>query len=681
MKPIPEIYSRNRLQVCVQDYYNIVEMCARKQTIINKFSDDTFTAFEPFINVFGCGKKVHIWESGELEPRPLITKETKALFRRYKDGERNLYYQHGGSFQPWHFVNGIFSPKHVDEQIFGHEVYYYTSNYKDFGLGYLDGDAHCLFQADITDALSLLDDLFPDKALWRDSTRGHNGYLKIYHGGDIEFYNATLERLEKSLQLYIRSWEILSDIEVKGGIHTKEKNADLAKLPFSTFLPSSGRQSWNYDMLREFQALPILPVQHLARIADELDASSNRAKATACEERVRSLKQAEREAAANTIREGSRIKFAGAEWLVLFFQPEKVTLRLRGPAPQTVLHRLYRLGWEYRLTVSLTELRSGIVQDEASPTLLAPVGPPTPAPLPVADSIQMPESEAGPADLPIPRIKLADIEEPDSYKRQLDALLVFARKIKRVPSLAEALMFVKENDLYTGSWSENLARRKARVRHILKHLAKTFDPGKCNRGQVEVEKFRAWAEKTFPSRIPIHKTWGNGFLEQHSCRVGYVTHEDIAVYLALFEFCLDNGQFLNDNGIPQARLFALWQKLYQEGKTFRSVNDAKITEIRELLNSRQIINITDRGYSFVDHTSMKYDFGKFFPGKKLYREPKAATWRVALDPRNPRKFLIVDLRVSGSEKKSIPNTVPTFCRSTSTTMECLGAAEWHFDTS
>ena len=656
-------------------------MHSRKKRKLNKFSEDTFTAFQPFINIFGCGKKVHIRESGELEPRPLITKECKALFRRYNDGERTLYYQHAERFQPWHFINGIFSAKQVDEQIFGHEVYYYTSNHKDFGLPYIDGDAHHSFQDDISDALSLLCDLFPNKALWRDSTRGNNGYLKIYHGGDIELYNGTLERLEKSLQLYIRSWGILSDIEIKGGIHTKVKNADLAKLPFSTFAPAARRQSWDYDMLRQFEELPILPVQHLARIADDLDATTNHSKAAAFEEHVRALKKADREKAEKTIREYSRVEFAGAEWLVLFVHPEKTTLRLLGEVPQGLRHRLYRLGDEYRLKVSPTELCSGIAEEEASPPPcskpLARVATPTP----VSTPIQPAQVKANPDALHVPTIKLLDIEEPDSYKRQLNALLVFARKIKRVPSLAEALKFVRQNDLYTGAWSENLARRKARLRYILKHLAKTFDSCKCNQGKVDVEKYRAWAKNAFPGRIPIQKTWVDGFLNCHSCQVGYVTHEDIAVYLAIFKFSLENGQFLQDNGIPHERILRLWQKLYRAGKTPRSVSDRKIKDIRELLASYQIIEITDPYYSAVDHISMKYAFGKFFPGKKLYREPKPLTNGIALDPCCPRKFLLLDLRGSGSKKKNTPNTVPTLCGSLLTTSVLMEAEPIFWDTS
>lgn len=657
-------------------------MCTRKKTSIHDFSENTFNAFEPFINVFGCGKKVHIWESGEMEPRPLITKETRALFHRYKEGERNLYYQHGQPFRPWHFISSIFAAKHVDEHIFGHEVYYYTSGQKDFGLVYIDGDAHHSFQTDITHALSLVDDLFPDKALWRDSDRGLNGYLKIYHGDDIDLYNKTLARLEKSLQLYIRSWGILSDIEVKGGIHTKEKNANLAKLPFSTFNPGSGRQSWDYDMLRQFQELPILPVKYLDRVADELNRSVNRAKAVACEEHVRVWKQAEREKAKTTIREYSRVEFAGAEWLVLFIHPDRVTLRLIGPVPEALVHRIYRVGDEYRLHVSPTELISGTAKDEvaAAPTIadLRTICTPVSQ---AAQPEESPKVEASQDLLPIPKIKLPDIEEPDSYKRQLNALLVYARRIKRVPSVAEALRFIKENDLYTGAWSENLARRKVRLRHILKHLAKTFDPCKCNQGQVDFEKYRAWAKKAFPGQIPLHKTWVDGFLNCRSCQVGYVTDEDIAVYLAIFKFCLENGQSLQDKGIPHARIVALWKKLYQEGKTQRSVNDRKIKDIRETLANYQIIQITDAHYSVVDHISMKYDFGKFFPGKKLYREPKPATCRIVLDSCSPRKFRLVDLRGSGSKEKKTPNTVPTNCRSNSASWEWLEATDVFWDTS
>ena len=615
-------------------------MCRRKKNKIHQLSEDTFKAFEPYINIFGCGQKVYIPKSDQLEPRPLITKETRSLYWRYKAGERNLFYQHGDPFQPWHFVNGIFAAQHVEQQIYGQAVFFYTSGQERFAIGYLDLDAHCRFQTDAPAAKDLVTKAVGDGyAFWRDSNRGLNGYLKLAHEGQVDECNALLARLQTALGHYLRSQQILTDFEVKGGINTKEKNAHLAKLPFCTFAPCIGRDSWNYTMLRQFEECPILPLSYLTRLVQQLEKEVDLPRAMAWDEHVRTLKLAEQAEAEKVISAFSRVDFAGVPCRVLFVQPERYVLRPLGPVPQCLAHKVYQVGDDCRIHVTAAELRSGL-PDAAIPVALPTICPPATEAKP----------EPAQAVLHIPKINLANTDEPDSYKRQQNALLVYARRIKRLPTLAEALKFIQDNKLYTGAWPENDGRRKSRVRHILKHMAKTFDASKCNQGQVEVEKYRTWAKKAFPERIPLYTTSVDEFLNCHSYRRGYANHEDIAIYLAVFEFCLDQGQLLQDKGIPHGRIFGLWKKLYQAGKVKRSVNDLKIEVIRETLVSREVIQITDRNYSPVKHVSMKYEYGKFFPGKNLYREQKTSSCRIVLDPRNPKKFLILDCRVQREEK-------------------------------
>jgi hypothetical protein len=51
------------------------------------------------------------------------------------------------------------------------------------------------------------------------------------------------------------------------------------------------------------------------------------------------------------------------------------------------------------------------------------------------------------------------INEPDSFKRQKEALFQLARYLKRVPTEEEALAFLQEKRLFSGNWEENLTRR------------------------------------------------------------------------------------------------------------------------------------------------------------------------------------------------------------------------------
>jgi hypothetical protein len=701
-------------------------MSRRKKPAMNQFSLDTFQAFEPFINIFGCGKKVYFWETGQHEPRPLITRQTRQLFTRYKAGERNLHYDYGEPFQPWHFISGIFSAKQVDEQIFEREVYYYTSNEKKFGLVYLDIDAHYPFHTDVASALALLQELFPDQALWRDSDRGMNGYVKICHHGELDLYHKALERLEDWLQAYFRSHRVLCDVEVKGGVNTKAKNASLAKLPFSTFLPYLNRDRWNYPMLRKFEALPVLSIGDLSKVIATLKANVDQGTAVAFSSHVNTLKQAAK--ATPLIRQAkagipcdnqlataavSRVQIDGTATgsdhrpitcdskTTNNCEPSPVTCAGRGTTKEkhdtttSNASTTYRFHWKLAKSQGLDTTgrnrATGPGSDGSSRCNPATRTLGATGPISVGGQDQglgrvhsslpslpddKPRSRHEAGGTGICRSSIENLRAiPDSYKRQLAAGLLFARHLRRVPTEEELLAVIKANDLFTGSWYDNLARRDARVRHILQHIAKTFGTTKCNEGRVEVEKYRTWAKQAFPVRIPLSHPH---LFTMRFLKRGFINHEDIAVYLAIFDFCLKWGQLFGDKGIPHARIVALWQKLYREGKTNRSVRDVKIRAIRELLASRQIIEITDPHYSLADHRSMKYDYGKFFPGKKLYRTEAPSLCRIALDPSNPKKFRIVDNR---KEEEELPNTVPTSSRSVGLVDEQFTTVESHWDTS
>ena len=60
-----------------------------------------------------------------------------------------------------------------------------------------------------------------------------------------------------------------------------------------------------------------------------------------------------------------------------------------------------------------------------------------------------------------PKRHLKGADNPNSFERQHEALLVFCRQSKRVVSLNEALAYIKGNRLFTGAWEDNLARRRS----------------------------------------------------------------------------------------------------------------------------------------------------------------------------------------------------------------------------
>ena len=216
-------------------------MVVKKAAKTNQLSLDSFEAFKPFINLYGCGQAVWQWDyknDKSVKTTPfLIDKETRALFERYQAGERGLTYQDGSAFLPWHFMAGKLDAKKVDQHIFGNETFYYTSGTRKLGLPYVDVDGHFEFQTDHARARQLLIDFFgKDNIFFRDSSRGQNGYLKVYHDGRLATFNDLLHKLAWAIRLWLRQHHILCDIEIKGHCHD-EKYGCLAKLPFAQHYP------------------------------------------------------------------------------------------------------------------------------------------------------------------------------------------------------------------------------------------------------------------------------------------------------------------------------------------------------------------------------------------------------------------------------------------------------------
>lgn len=151
------------------------------------------------------------------------------------------------------------------------------------------------------------------------------------------------------------------------------------------------------------------------------------------------------------------------------------------------------------------------------------------------------------------------MDEPDSFKRQNKALLRYARYLKRVPTHDEAMRLLHDHHLYSGSWEQNLARRRIRVRDILNFIARTFDASKCANGHVNVGKYDEWAKKKFPDGLNGGKTkymdeYGNVIEVSQNI---HVSTKFIAVFMAVVEFALmiDKNQ---DNSVPHDRCKDLW---------------------------------------------------------------------------------------------------------------------------
>ena len=245
--------------------------CGRKKkNEISQLAQDSFVAFEPFINLYDCGLK------GYDGPFHLIPKENWRLNGRHKAGEKNLVLEDGSKFVPYlDIVRNIYSPKHVHEHIEEHQTTYFTSGKQGLALLYLDIDAHHPWQTDEYRAKSILEKIFP-QGYYRASNRGQNGYLKIRYN-DIEEFNETANELQASLRRLFLHLGILCDVEIKGTITYGDKSGRLGKLPFQQKSGSNKRDetdSWNYPELEKFKACPLVSVRTIQYKSADWMASS-----------------------------------------------------------------------------------------------------------------------------------------------------------------------------------------------------------------------------------------------------------------------------------------------------------------------------------------------------------------------------------------------------------------------
>jgi hypothetical protein len=187
-------------------------------------------------------------------------------------------------------------------------------------------------------------------------------------------------------------------------------------------------------------------------------------------------------------------------------------------------------------------------------------------------------------------------DNPNSFDRQHDALLIFCRQMKQVVTQAEALHYIKANRLYSGSWEQNLARRRARVGWILKRIAKTFDASRCRgvRHDVQVGKFDQWARH----HVGVIKgndrrtmdEFGNVIVRKNRYKVGW---QFVSAFLSIVEYCLVTCPN-KDGSLPGDRAEENWTRCYEGGLIEMPFCDRKWAICRDWLEKQGVIKVVDR---------------------------------------------------------------------------------------
>jgi len=562
-------------------------------------AEESWRVFSPFLSRYQ-------WAADNPSHSPRAVEIASAILNRGKPGACTFFRPEG-----YRYILPVLHPRHFKDAINNRRKIYYVS----FGgtvLLYFDIDLHYAWQtlADGQDAKWRLDAMlrkfFGGNVLfWSPSSRGFNGYLKVdLKGMDYSLANELFERLENALRLFLASCKNMADFEIKGTIGHMQDGlyqwGRYGKLPIH-------QPEWNFAKLEEFKATPPVSIHRLASLCCQIEAQ------VPLDERDRH-KQIKKNRGDEPFRKGDRFLVTPAIEKILlqeYGEAWRCKFSLQwGSGDDTWLHEdYYRPGQPPRTDAELRERVT--VNDE-------------PAQPPMAKSQPRLTQEASTPPRPtmIPskiNLDLSDLmDEPDSFERQTVAMRRFARYLKRVPTLEEAMQLLHDHRLFTGSWDQNLTRRKIRVRDILNFIAETFDPSKCSNGSVNVGKYDEWAKKRFP----------NGLVGGHyrymdeegniveGCQGIRVSTSFIAVFMAVVEFALITDKN-KDGTVPHDRCKALWQTLKDKNLIAVSFNDRKWAVCREELAKYGIIAITDRDYG--PGKAMKWAAGCFFPFLGLWK--------------------------------------------------------------
>lgn len=447
------------------------------------------------------------------------------------------------------------------------------------------------------------------------SGRGENGYLKVNIGGFTpEEANQVYDELQGAIRLLLAKHGCLADFEIKGTITWMGDGGKLhagryGKLPMCS-------PDWSYAWFDDFRRARTVTIPELKKLIEKIKAKVTDKDVCRHEAAVHAAILAhylplekshewKLNRDVGNAWEDNCINHGGRRWVA------------RSWLPDDVIEKLWP---DYRSDVDQETADSQASHHSRSLRSLD-------AGVPFGDTRLEPLVEGDTIKMPVPKPNLAD--EPDSYKRQHAALLVFARSLKRVPTLTEALDYINQNGLFTGSWQQNAARRKARVKNILKRIAKTFDLNKCSTRTMDAakleawsvanaNKYEAWAKKKFPTGITGGKQYvgEDGEIYQQHLHVG---PQFIGVFIAVCEFGLVVDRN-DDDSLPHERAKKTWKALHDKGLVTVPFCDRKWAVCRDVLDGYDIVKVIDRDYC--SNKAMKWAVGQFFPGLGLWKTKK-----------------------------------------------------------
>ena len=606
-------------------------------------AEASWEVFSPFLSRYQ-------WAFDDPANSPRKAEILSALKNRGKDGCCVFHREYNQKYVLRHLRAWVF-----EKAISQHCKVYYVSFGK-YALLYFDIDLHYAWQtqAEGQKAKDLIERLFAkffgeSVIFWCASSRGINGYLKVnLQREPYDEANALFARLEKALQGFLAHYGNLADFEIKGRVGFLDDDAyewkQYGKLPIH-------HHDWNFQRLAEFKDKPLVSIHRLEQLCLELERqlpAGVLAQHKAYKKSLGNLPIVKdgfflvtpewEKALEEKHGDGWRWRFAdrsegmdGDFWLALkYHRPGEIPLteqEWRAEQRQRLQPMPAQKPPICPVRQQLRDVFERSESPEAAPMQAVLAGlieredrqaePKTPRQQRKKD--RRPKAQAQPLKV---NLNVEDLStEPDSFERQRQALLRYSRYLKRVPSLEEALAYIRENNLFTGAWEQNLTRRKARVGGILQFIEQTFDTSKLANGSVNVGKYDEWARKKFPNGLTgagRRDLSEEGEIVQAGNDV-HVPVSFVAVFMAVAEFTLliDKNE---DGSLPHNRAEELWQSLWAKGIVPVAFDSRKWAVCRDELERYGVIVVTDRSYG--PGKAMRWDVGVYFPGLGLWKTPK-----------------------------------------------------------
>jgi hypothetical protein len=567
------------------------------------------------------------WALDDPSHSPRASEIAHAILNRGKSGCCTFHRPDG-----YKYVLPVLHRRHFENGIANRRKIYYVS-YGKQALLYLDLDLHYEWQtlADGDKAKQLLGKLMP-QLFWATSRRGPNGYLKVdLQGEEYAIANKVFSRLQNALQLYLAHHRNKADFELKGKIgfmNGEYQWAQYGKLPIHS-------PDWSFARLEEFKAKPTVTLRSLAFLCDHIEDHIPQSVLEQHNGYKRSLGDGPifkngyflvtpsiEKSLEDKHGEGWRYLFRSVQdaegtWLSdCCYRPGKV------PLTESEIQKEKHDARHFAEIDCIAELHRGT--DRSGSNGQGECGPRVAdegkerqrhdqRDLHVAGTVA---HQRGPINL-----DLSDLmDEPDSFKRQKEALFRYARYLKRVPTVEEGMQLLHDHRLFSGIWEEHLTSRRIRVRAILNFIARTFDPAKCAKGSVNIGKHDAWAARKFPTgligKIRRSLTEEGEIIDGRGVHIG---PNFIAVFMAVCEFALviDKNQ---DGSVPHNRAKEIWDALFAKGLISVKFCSRKWAVCREEMVRYGVIRISDRDYG--PGKAMKWDVGLYFPFLGLWKGTK-----------------------------------------------------------